>query len=50
VREVYLNGEGVVGHDARQVCPAGPTSYQLEAVLEDGSHITRTVEITVETP
>jgi hypothetical protein len=50
VREVYLDGDGVVGRDRRQVCPTTSTSYQLKAILLDGSVSAHTVEISVVTP
>jgi len=34
---VYLNGEGVAGHDARQVCPAETTTYLLQVQAPAGS-------------
>ena len=50
VREVYLDGEGVVGHDQRQVCPSATTSYELKVVHRDGTETTQTVEVRVRTP
>jgi len=50
VREVYLDGEGVVGHDERQVCPSATTSYELKVVRLDGTEIVQTVEVRVNTP
>jgi hypothetical protein len=37
IREVYLDGQGVVGHDQRQVCPTATTVYQLRVLLLDGT-------------
>jgi mannosyltransferase len=50
VREVYLDGEGVVGHDQRQVCPSATTSYQLKVVRLDGTETVQTVEVRASTP
>ena len=50
VREVYLDGEGVVGHDQRQVCPSETTSYELKVVRLDDSETVRTVEVNVASP
>ncbi len=36
VREVYLDGEGVVGHGSRQVCPTATTTYRLKIIRLDG--------------
>lgn len=47
VREVYLDGEGVPGHDGRQVCPAGTASYELHVTHLDGSQSSATVQIEV---
>lgn len=35
VRAVYLNEEGVIGNDSRQVCPETTTSYKLDAIISD---------------
>jgi len=37
VREVYLDGRGVVGHGTREVCPLETTTYTLRVVFYDGS-------------
>jgi mannosyltransferase len=50
VREVYLDGEGVVGHDQRQVCPAATISYELKVVRLDGTETVQVIEIRVSTP
>jgi hypothetical protein len=50
VRELYLDGEGVVGHDSRQVCPTAAAVYRLEAVLLDGRRSSAAVEIGVDAP
>lgn len=36
VQAVYLDGDGVVGHDARDVCPEETTTYTLHAVSPAG--------------
>jgi polar amino acid transport system substrate-binding protein len=48
VREVYLNGEGVPGVSAREVCPGGTTDYNLDVVRFDGGSERRTVTVRVE--
>jgi uncharacterized membrane protein len=50
VREVYLQGEGVVGHDHRQVCPQTTTRYDLEVTHLDGTVTRHTVQIEVRGP
>lgn len=45
-KEVYLDGQGVVGHSARQVCPANTRSYVLRVDHKGGS-IERQVTIHV---
>jgi hypothetical protein len=50
VREVYLDGEGVVGHDQRQVCPSVTTRYELKVVRLDTTETVHTVEIQVTAP
>jgi hypothetical protein len=47
VREIYLDGDGVVGYGERQVCPTTSTSYTLEVIHLDGSTTTKTIEIQV---
>jgi hypothetical protein len=37
VREVYLDGKGVVGHGEKQKCPTVTTTYTLKVVHLDGS-------------
>lgn len=37
VREVYLDGVGVAGQAARQVCPAASTTYVLRVVFASGA-------------
>lgn len=50
VREVYLQGEGVVGHGESQVCPPATTRYELEVIHHDGTVTNHTVEIKVRSP
>jgi mannosyltransferase len=50
VREVYLDGEGVVGHDQRQVCPTVATRYELGVVRLDTTETLQTIEIQINTP
>jgi hypothetical protein len=47
VRKVYLDGEGVVGHDTRKVCPGATKTYTLHVVLKDGSTTDRPLRINV---
>lgn len=44
-REVYLDGEGVVGHDKRKVCPTTTTTYRLKVIRLDGG--TEIYELTI---
>ncbi|HSR34924.1 MAG TPA: glycosyltransferase family 39 protein [Anaerolineae bacterium] len=48
VREVYVDGEGVVGHDQRLVCPTAATIYELRVIHVDGSVTNKTVQIAVQ--
>jgi hypothetical protein len=50
VREVYLDGEGVVGRGERQVCPTESTTYELEVILADGTSTSETIEVRVTSP
>ena len=50
VKELYLDGEGVVGQGQRQVCPPTARSYELRAVQLDGSSTQRQVDIAVRPP
>ena len=47
VQAVYLNGEGVPGVSARDVCPGQTTTYTLTATKMDGSQDSRQVTIQV---
>lgn len=46
---VYLDGEGVGGHDTRQVCPASTTTYHLH-VTAPGGDVDRYVTVNVAAP
>ena len=48
VREVYVDGEGVAGHDQRLVCPNATTVYELRVVHVDGSETQETVQVAVQ--
>jgi hypothetical protein len=50
VREVYLDGEGVVGHDQRQVCPTVTTHYELRVVRLDTTETVQVIEVHVTAP
>lgn len=47
---VYLNGQGVTGHEARDIAPSNTTAYTLRSVRKDGSNDDRTVTIQVNSP
>lgn len=47
VRAVYLDGQGVTGHDTRTVAPAQTTTYTLHVVLLDGTARDLTATVTV---
>jgi hypothetical protein len=46
---VYLNGEGVAGHDQRQVCPASTTTYLLHVEAPSGN-VDKSLTIQVSAP
>ena len=46
---VYLNGEGVVGHDAQKVCPASTTTYHLHVEAPCGN-VDKSLKVNVTTP
>jgi hypothetical protein len=48
VGALYLDGEGVIGHGKRLICPRQSTTYELAVILVDGSivHVPATVEVT----
>ena len=50
VRQVYLDGQGVVGHDQRQVCPTATTVYRLRVVHLNGTEAVYPLTITVTAP
>jgi hypothetical protein len=50
VREVYLDGQGVVGQGEREVCPTATTTYELRVILKNGSTERRTITLTVTNP
>jgi hypothetical protein len=50
VREVYLDGEGVVGRGEREVCPTESTTYELEVILADGTSTLERIEVSVVSP
>ncbi|MEW5720946.1 MAG: NBR1-Ig-like domain-containing protein, partial [Chloroflexota bacterium] len=47
---VYLNGQGVTGHEARSVAPNVTTAYTLRSIKKDGSPDERHITITVNAP
>jgi 4-amino-4-deoxy-L-arabinose transferase-like glycosyltransferase len=50
VREVYLDGDGVVGRGEREVCPTATTAYELQLFLNYGTTALETIEIEVVSP
>jgi hypothetical protein len=50
VREVYLDGEGLVGYGRREVCPTTTRQHQLKVIHLDGSPSLRQIEISVREP
>ncbi len=50
VQAVYLDGEGVPGVSARDVCPGGTQTYTLTVIKVDGGQDTRQVTINVNSP
>lgn len=49
IKEVYFEGQPVVGHDNRNVCPTATTTYTLLVVLFDNSQQTYQITINVST-
>jgi surface antigen len=49
VRAIYLDGQGVTGHESRRVCPQSTTTYTLRAVTNSGD-INQTVTVHVQIP
>ncbi len=50
VKGVYLDGQGVSGHEARDVAPGGTRTYTLRVNKNDGSFEDRQVTIVVNSP
>jgi 4-amino-4-deoxy-L-arabinose transferase-like glycosyltransferase len=50
VREVYLDGVGVVGQGDLEVCPTATTSYELGVILQDGQTAVNRVKVEVTSP
>ncbi len=50
VQAVYLDGEGVAGVSAREVCPGSSKTYTLNAVKYDGGQDARQVTVNVNSP
>jgi len=48
--EVYLDGEGVVDHDTRQVCPSSTTTYSLFAKSLGGEQSASATVTVIEVP
>jgi hypothetical protein len=49
VRAVELDGQGVVGHDSREVCPPATTTYTLRVITDSGD-VNRAATVTVLEP
>ncbi len=49
VREVYLDGQGVTGHNSKKVCPSATQTYTLKVIRQDGSQEERSMTIQVNT-
>lgn len=47
IKEVYFEGQPVIGHDSREVCPFQTTTYTLLVILFDNSQQTYPITITV---
>jgi len=47
VTAVYFQGQGVTGHESRQVCPIVSTTYTLNVILLDGTSSQRQVTVAV---
>jgi 4-amino-4-deoxy-L-arabinose transferase-like glycosyltransferase len=50
VREVYLDGAGVIGQGDLEVCPTATTNYELEAIQLDGETAVNRVNVEVTSP
>jgi hypothetical protein len=49
VRAIYLDGQGVTGHETRRVCPSSTTTYTLRAMTSSGD-VVRSVTVNVSLP
>ena len=49
VQALYFNGQGVTGHETRQVCPSSTTTYGLN-IVAPGQNFWRNVTVTVNQP
>ena len=47
VQAVYVNGNGVAGQSAQQVCPGSTVAYTLTVVRNDGGQESRQVIVNV---
>ncbi|MBX3011634.1 MAG: hypothetical protein KF832_08995 [Caldilineaceae bacterium] len=48
VREIYLDGQGVTGHESRTITPGVTTTYTLRILLVDGATEFRRVTVVVD--
>ena len=48
VRDVFLDGQGVTGHESRQICPTATQTYRLIITHPDGSQkqVSVTIQVT----
>ena len=47
IKEVYFNGDGVTGHDARMACLAVTSTFTLRVIRVDNTEITQSLTIVV---
>ena len=50
IRELYFDGEGVVGQGVRKVCPGTSTRYTLQVIHRDGTVEEQSIEVLVSAP
>jgi LysM repeat protein len=50
IREVYFQGQGVVGSGSQEVCPSSTTTYQLVVIQMDGTSVPFNITINVQPP
>ena len=50
IKAVYFQGEGVVGHDVRVMCPAAASTFTLRVIQLDDTEVLRQITILVVAP